>query len=79
MSNVSPEGEEARGKGARKKTSKLPAIDQKRAKRAKRGPPPPKVMEFTFTPEKIMSKLSKQRLKALKTYWEQFDEGLDKT
>ena len=36
-------------------------------------------MEFTFTPEKIMSKLSKQRLKALKTYWEQFEEGLDKT
>jgi hypothetical protein len=30
----------------------------------------PKVMQFTFTPEKIMMQMNKQLLKRLRAYWE---------
>ena len=34
----------------------------------------PKVMQFTFTPEKIMMQMNKQLLKRLRAYWESKEE-----
>ena len=40
-------------------------------------PTGPKVMDFTFTPDKIMTLLSKEMLKKLQKYWETMPDGLD--
>lgn len=40
-------------------------------------PTGPKVMDFTFTPDKIMTLLSKEMLKKLQKHWETMPDGLD--
>ena len=34
-------------------------------------------MQFNFSPEKIMLFMSKERLKILEEYWEQFEGGIN--
>jgi len=39
--------------------------------------PSKKIMEFKFTPEKIMLLMSKEKLKTLESTWTKFEDGLD--
>ena len=49
----------------------------KSTRKSKGQPATHKVMNFSFMPEKIMTLMSKERLKNLESTWDEYDKGLN--